>query len=62
MTSEEAVKVLRDMRSELDNVLKNTPVDEVQTIAINIQKQALSHGINALVVLNCLGEDDGASN
>ena len=61
MTSEEAVKVLRDMRSELDNVLKSTPVDEVQTIAINIQKQALNHGINALVVLNCLGENDGTS-
>ena len=62
MTSEEAIKVLKDMRDELNNILENTNVDELQAIAIKLQEQALSHGINALVVLNCLGDEDGTSN
>lgn len=62
MTSEEALKILRDMRDELNSILENKAVDELQAIALKLQEQALSHGINALVVLNCLGDKDGASN
>jgi len=62
MSNEEAVKILRDMRDELNNILENTNVDELQAIAIKLQEQALTHGINALVVLNCLGDEDGTSN
>lgn len=61
MTSEEAVKILRDMRDELKRIMDDTNVDELQAIALSLQEQALNHGINALVVLNCLGEDDGTS-
>lgn len=62
MTSEEALKILRDMRDELNSILENKTVDELQAISIKLQEQALSHGINALVVLNCLGDKDGTSN
>lgn len=61
MTNEEAVKILRDMRDELNRIIENTDVDELQVIAIKLQAQALSHGINALVVLNCLGDENGTS-
>lgn len=55
MNSEEAIKVLKDMRDEIHDLADPTEID-------SIYEQALNHAINALIVLNCLGDEDGTSN
>lgn len=55
MSSEEAVKVLKDMRDEIRTLTDPAEID-------SIHEQALNHAINALTVLNCLGDKDGTSN
>jgi len=55
MTSEEAINVLKNMRDEIRALADPLEIDSVH-------EQALNHAINALIVLNYLGDEDGTSN